>query len=65
MAVEADLEEHKKDISKILKGKKFNYITVSGVEYLVEVPNTKVALAPVPANWVKISGSFSTTPTCV
>jgi len=39
-----------------LKGKKINYVTVSGIEYLVEVPNTKVALAAVPANWVKISG---------
>jgi len=53
------LEEHKRDISKILKCKRPNYITVSGIEYLVEVPNTKAALTPVPANWVKISGSVS------
>ncbi|KAF8252779.1 hypothetical protein K440DRAFT_652656 [Wilcoxina mikolae CBS 423.85] len=56
-AVEADLEEHKKDISKQLKGKKINYITVSGVEYLVEVPNDKASLKNVPANWAKISGT--------
>jgi len=42
-----------------LKGKKINYVTVSGIEYLVEVPNDKVNLKNIPANWAKISGYVS------
>lgn len=54
--MEAELEDHKKDISKQLKGRKISYITVSGIEYLVELPNDKAMLRNVPASWVKISG---------
>jgi DNA mismatch repair protein MSH3 len=56
-AVEADLEEHKKEISKQLKGRNVTYVSVSAIEYLVEVANNKAALKDVPANWVKISGT--------
>jgi DNA mismatch repair protein MSH3 len=55
--VEADLEDHKKEISKQLKGRDVTYMSVSAIEYLVEVPNNKSALAAVPANWVKINGT--------
>ncbi|KAI5795094.1 muts domain V-domain-containing protein [Geopyxis carbonaria] len=56
-AVESDLEAHKDEIAKALKRKQVTYVTVSGVEYLVEVTNDKAALARVPASWVKISGT--------
>ncbi|TGZ85655.1 mismatch repair MSH3 [Ascodesmis nigricans] len=56
-AVEADLEEHKTEIASVLKLKKPIYVTVSGIEYLVEVPNDKTSLSRVPASWIKISGT--------
>jgi len=54
-AVEADLIEHKQEICQTLK-RKVGYMTVSGIEYLVEVANDKNSLNKVPASWVKISG---------
>jgi len=55
IAVEADLHEHLMEIRKILKHSKLQYITVAGIEYLVEVKNAEVA--KVPKNWIKISGT--------
>lgn len=55
IAVEADLHEHLMEIRKILKHSKLQYITVAGIEYLVEVKNADVA--KVPKNWIKISGT--------
>jgi DNA mismatch repair protein MSH3 len=54
-AVEADLIEHKQEICQTLK-KKVGYMTVSGIEYLIEVANDKNSLNKIPASWVKISG---------
>ncbi|KAH6650275.1 DNA mismatch repair protein MSH3 [Chaetomium tenue] len=55
-AVEADLDVHRKDAAaKLSKKTPVTYITVSGIEYLIEVPNTD--LKHVPASWAKISGT--------
>ncbi|OXG15057.1 DNA mismatch repair protein MSH3 [Cryptococcus neoformans Ze90-1] len=52
---EMELNEHLMELRKILKKPTLKYITVSGIEYLVEVPirDTKI----VPAQWVKISAT--------
>lgn len=55
-AIEADLLEHRKDIAKMLGRKKVEYVTVSQVEYLVEVSNDKQSMKLVPANWIKENG---------
>lgn len=55
--VESELMEHLKEITTVLKRKqKCNYVSVSGIEYLIEVPNDKNSLKLVPASWAKISG---------
>ncbi|PWW73720.1 hypothetical protein C7212DRAFT_359562 [Tuber magnatum] len=54
--VEEDLEKHLKAIAATLK-KKVVYVSVSGIEYLVEVSNEKSALKSVPATWVKMNGT--------
>ncbi|KAK0655704.1 DNA mismatch repair protein MSH3 [Cercophora newfieldiana] len=55
-AVEQDLDAHRKEAAKKLSKKTpINYVTVSGIEYLIEVSNTD--LKNVPASWAKISGT--------
>lgn len=55
-AVEQDLSAHCSIASQVLKQKKpITYITVAGIEYLIEVPNSD--LKQVPASWTKISGT--------
>ncbi|KAK5663311.1 hypothetical protein OQA88_3739 [Cercophora sp. LCS_1] len=55
-AVEHDLDEHRKEAAKKLSKKApVTYVTVSGIEYLIEVNNTD--LKHVPASWAKISGT--------
>lgn len=55
-AVEQDLDSHRSSAAKEL-GKKVpvTYVTVAGIEYLIEVLNTD--LKRVPASWAKISGT--------
>lgn len=55
-SVEHDLDTHRSEAASTL-GKKtpVTYMTVSGIEYLVEVPN--IDLKHVPASWTKISGT--------
>ncbi|WYZ35024.1 hypothetical protein EsH8_I_001300 [Colletotrichum jinshuiense] len=56
VAVEQSLDEHRSEAAASLSRKKtVDYATVSGIEYLVEVPNTD--LRSVPASWIKISGT--------
>ncbi|CAK7224131.1 Mismatch repair protein msh3 [Sporothrix curviconia] len=60
VAVEMELEEHRRsEIAETVGRKKGGtgpaYVTVAGIEYLVEVPNTD--LRRVPASWIKISGT--------
>ncbi|KAL2270193.1 hypothetical protein VTJ83DRAFT_2377 [Remersonia thermophila] len=55
-AVESDLDMHRKEAAaKLGKKTPVTYVTVSGIEYLIEVPNTD--LKHVPASWAKISGT--------
>ncbi|AEO53880.1 hypothetical protein MYCTH_2295777 [Thermothelomyces thermophilus ATCC 42464] len=55
-AVEADLDAHRQDAAaKLSKKTPVTYVTVAGIEYLIEVSNTD--LKHVPASWVKISGT--------
>ncbi|KAJ4296113.1 Mismatch repair protein msh3 [Collariella sp. IMI 366227] len=55
-AVEADLDAHRKDAAaKLSKKTPITYVTVAGIEYLIEVPNSD--LKHVPASWAKISGT--------
>ncbi|KAH0349006.1 DNA mismatch repair protein msh-3, partial [Aureobasidium melanogenum] len=54
--VEHDLDEHRAQAAKTLnKPGKVNYVTVSGIEYLIEIEN--IHLKRVPASWAKISGT--------
>ncbi|TEA13063.1 DNA mismatch repair protein MSH3 [Colletotrichum sidae] len=56
VSVEQSLDEHRAEAADSLKRKKpVDYVTVSGIEYLIEVLNTD--LKSVPASWIKISGT--------
>ncbi|GAO47047.1 hypothetical protein G7K_1260-t1 [Saitoella complicata NRRL Y-17804] len=52
--VESELGEHLKEIQTMLR-RKVEYVTVAGVEYLIELRNSEAN--KVPKNWVKISGT--------
>ena len=54
-AVEHDLNEFKKVAGEKLKRKKVDYVTVAGIDYLIELENTQ--LKNLPASWAKISGT--------
>ncbi|KAI1846688.1 hypothetical protein JX265_009009 [Neoarthrinium moseri] len=54
--VEQELDAHRKVAAEKLKKKSpVQYVTVAGIEYLIEVSNTD--LKNVPASWAKISGT--------
>lgn len=54
--VEQELDAHRKVAAqKLNKSSPVTYVTVAGIEYLIEVPN--VDLKHVPASWAKISGT--------
>lgn len=55
-AVEQELDAHRQQAASKL-GKKgiVSYVTVAGIEFLIEVPN--IDLKKVPASWIKISGT--------
>lgn len=55
-AVEQELDGHRQEAAAKL-GKKgtVSYVTVAGIEFLIEVPN--IDLKKVPASWIKISGT--------
>ncbi|QIW99889.1 hypothetical protein AMS68_005407 [Peltaster fructicola] len=55
VAVEQDLEEFRAVAAEKLKRKRVDYVTVAGIDYLIELDNT--ALRNVPASWIKISGT--------
>ncbi|KAL8840452.1 MAG: hypothetical protein Q9170_001328 [Blastenia crenularia] len=54
-SVEHELDEHRSVAAEKIKKKKTDYVTVAGIEYLVEVDNNW--LRNVPASWIKISGT--------
>ena len=54
-SVEHELSEHRTAAAEKLKKKRVDYVTVAGIEYLIEVENSQ--LKNVPASWAKISGT--------
>ncbi|KAI0540012.1 muts domain V-domain-containing protein [Xylaria digitata] len=55
-SVEQELDAHRKVASsKLNKKSPVSYVTVAGIEYLIEVSNAD--LKHVPASWIKISGT--------
>ncbi|KAI0896805.1 muts domain V-domain-containing protein [Annulohypoxylon nitens] len=55
-SVEQELDAHRKVVAQTLSKKTpVSYVSVAGIEYLVEVPNAD--LKRVPASWIKISGT--------
>lgn len=54
-AVEHDLNEFKKVAAEKIKKKSVEYVTVAGIEYLIELDNSQ--LKNLPASWIKISGT--------
>ena len=54
-SVEQDLDAHRATAAEKIKKKRVDYVTVAGIEYLIEVENTH--LKNVPASWAKISGT--------
>ncbi|KAI0183090.1 muts domain V-domain-containing protein [Xylaria flabelliformis] len=55
-SVEQELDAHRNEAaSKLNKKSPVSYVTVAGIEYLVEVSNAD--LKRVPASWIKISGT--------
>ena len=54
-SVEQELDAHRAGAAEKIKKKRVEYVTVAGIEYLVEVENTQ--LKNVPASWAKISGT--------
>ncbi|WWC68667.1 uncharacterized protein I206_102599 [Kwoniella pini CBS 10737] len=54
---ESELDQHLKEIRKLVKRPTMNYVTVAGIEYLVEVPVRDAK--SVPPKWVKISATKS------
>jgi len=55
-AVEQELDAHRAEATSTLKkSRKVPYVTVAGIEYLIEVPNDEIK--KVPASWAKISGT--------
>lgn len=55
VAVEHDLEEFKNVAATTLKRKQVSYVTVSEIDYLIELDNS--FLENVPASWIKISST--------
>ncbi|KAI1821247.1 muts domain V-domain-containing protein [Xylaria intraflava] len=55
-SVEQELDAHRKvAATKLNKKSPVSYVTVAGIEFLIEVPNSD--LKHVPASWMKISGT--------
>jgi DNA mismatch repair protein MSH3 len=56
-SVEHDLEQHLPVAAEVLGKRKVDYVTSSGIEYLIEVENNSPQFKRVPASWAKISGT--------
>ncbi|KAK5693400.1 Mismatch repair protein msh3 [Elasticomyces elasticus] len=55
VAVEHDLQEFRAVAAQKLGRKKVDYVTVAGIDFLIELENSQ--LKNVPASWAKISGT--------
>ncbi|KAI9782459.1 MAG: Mismatch repair protein msh3 [Geoglossum umbratile] len=53
--VEQELDQYRAVAAQKVNKKKVEYVTVSGIEYLIEIENNQ--LKSVPASWAKISGT--------
>lgn len=56
-SIEHELQEHLSVAGDRIGRKKVEYSTVSGIEYLIEVENSSLAIKKIPASWVKVSGT--------
>ena len=56
-SVEDDLKTHKKDAAAKLGKSKVDYVTVAGIEYLIEVKRKSIEEKKVPASWQQISAT--------
>lgn len=57
-SVEQDLDGFRTTaVEKIGKKNPIEYITVAGIEYLIELSNSSTLLKKVPASWIKVSGT--------
>lgn len=56
-SVEHELEEHRTVAGERIGKKKVDYVSKSGIEYLIEVDNKSNYIKRVPASWVKVSGT--------
>ncbi|KAI9877021.1 MAG: Mismatch repair protein msh3 [Pleopsidium flavum] len=54
-SVEHELDAHRAVAAEKVRRKKVDYVTVAGIEYLIEIENTLIK--NVPASWAKISGT--------
>ncbi|KAI9809749.1 MAG: Mismatch repair protein msh3 [Sarcosagium campestre] len=54
-SVEHELDTHLSVAAEKVRKKKVQYVTVAGIEYLIEIENTQIK--NVPASWSKISGT--------
>lgn len=59
-SVEDDLNTHKKDAAAKLGKSKVDYVTVAGIEYLIEVKRKSIEEKKVPASWQQISATKTT-----
>ncbi|KAL9103874.1 MAG: hypothetical protein Q9163_001111 [Psora crenata] len=57
-SVEQELDAYRVVAAETIKKRKVEYVTVAGIEYLIEVDNSQ--LRHVPASWAKISGTKKT-----
>ena len=57
-SVENDLDTFRADAAEKLGRKKpVDYVTVAGIDYLIEVENASAGIKKVPASWTKVSGT--------
>jgi DNA mismatch repair protein MSH3 len=56
-SVEDDLNTHRKDAAAKLGKTKVDYVTVAGIEYLIEVKRKSMEEKKVPASWQQISAT--------
>jgi DNA mismatch repair protein MSH3 len=55
LAVEQELDSHRAEAASKIRKRRVVYVTVAGIEYLIEIDNSQ--LHDVPASWTKISGT--------
>lgn len=59
LSIELHMQDHLKEVRKILKRPTLNWVSVSGVDFLVEVPNSEKS--KVPENWNRVQGTKKVT----